>query len=66
MKPYWKISLRSSLLLAVAIASCFPLATFAISSKPTTPTDESNAKEAEELCGKPTLDDLIQHKVKQG
>ena len=31
-----------------------------------TPVDNSTAKEAEELCGKPTLDDLHQHKVKQG
>lgn len=62
MKPYWK----NSLLLVVAIASFFPLPALAASSKPTTPVDESNAKEAEELCGKPTLDDLTQHKVKQG
>ena len=61
MKPSWKISL-----LVVAIASLFPLPALATASKPTTPTDESSTKEAEELCGKPTLDDLAQHKVKQG
>ncbi|NUN64974.1 M23 family metallopeptidase [Pseudanabaena biceps] len=60
MKPSWKI-----FLLIVAIASLSPLSALATSSKPTTPTDESNVKEAEELCGKPTLDDLTQHKVKQ-
>ncbi len=66
MKPYWKNSLLSPLFLVVAIASFFPLPALAASSKPTTPENESNAKEAEELCGKPTLDDLTQHKVKQG
>jgi len=66
MKPYRKNSLLSPLFLILAIASFFPLPTFATSSKPTTSEDESNAKEAEELCGKPTLDDLSQHKVKQG
>jgi murein DD-endopeptidase MepM/ murein hydrolase activator NlpD len=62
MKPYWK----NSLLLVATIASFFPLPALAASSKPTTPTDDASAKEAEELCGKPTLDDLAQHKVKQG
>ncbi len=66
MKPYWKNFLLSPLFLVVAIASFFPLPAVATSSKPTTPENESNAKEAEELCGKPTLDDLTQHKVKQG
>ena len=66
MKPYWKNSLLSPLFLILAIAICFALPAFATLSKPTTPEDESNAKEAEELCGKPTLDDLTQHKVKQG
>lgn len=61
MKSYWKISL-----LLVAIASLFPLPVLGASSKPNLSTDESNTKEAEELCGKPTLDDLTQHKVKQG
>jgi len=61
MKSNWKISL-----LLVAIASLFPLPVLAASSKPNFPTDESNTNEAEELCGKPTLDDLTQHKVKQG
>lgn len=62
MKPYWK----NSLLLVATIASFFPLPALAASSKPTTPTDDASGKEAEELCGKPTLDDLAQHKVKQG
>lgn len=54
----WKISL-----LIVAIASLFPSPLFATSSASPPP---DNSKDAEELCGKPTLEDLIQHKVKQG
>lgn len=61
MKPSWKIPL-----LVVAIANLSPLPLFATSSSPTTPTDNTASKEAEELCGKPTLDSLSQHKVKQG
>jgi len=65
MKPLWKISLLP-VLIASAIASLFPSAVLATSSSTTTPADQSNTKEAEELCGKPTLDDLTKHKVKQG
>ncbi len=61
MKPSWKISL-----LIVAIASLCPLPALATSSDLTKPVDQSASKDAEELCGKPTLDDLTQHKVKQG
>jgi murein DD-endopeptidase MepM/ murein hydrolase activator NlpD len=65
MNPSWKISLLP-FLIASAIASLSPSPVLATASTPTTPADQSNAKEAEELCGKPTLDDLAQHKVKQG
>ncbi len=65
MKPSWKISLLP-VLIASAIASLFPSAVLATSSTPNAPVEPSNTKEAEELCGKPTLDDLAQHKVKQG
>ncbi len=58
MKPFWKTSL-----LLIAIALSFPLPLLAAVN---TLVDDSTAKEAEELCGKPTLDDLHQHKVKQG
>jgi murein DD-endopeptidase MepM/ murein hydrolase activator NlpD len=61
MKSFWKISF-----LLVAIATILPFPAIAASTTPSTPVDQSNAKEAEELCGKPTLDDLAQHKVKQG
>jgi len=61
MKPFWKIAL-----LLVAIASSLPSPVLATSSTPNLPVDQSTAKEAEELCGKPTLDDLQKHKVKQG
>ncbi len=61
MKPFWKISL-----LLVAIASSLPSPVLATSSTPTPSVDQPTAKEAEELCGKPTLDDLQKHKVKQG
>jgi len=61
MKSFWKISF-----LLVAIATILPSPAIAASTTPSTPVDQSNAKEAEELCGKPTLDDLAQHKVKQG
>jgi murein DD-endopeptidase MepM/ murein hydrolase activator NlpD len=61
MKSFWKISF-----LLVAIATVLPIPAIAASTTPSTPVDQSNAKEAEELCGKPTLDDLAQHKVKQG
>ena len=61
MKPFWKIALP-----LVAIASSLPSSVLATSSTPTPPVDQSTAKEAEELCGKPTLDDLQKHKVKQG
>lgn len=47
----------------IAIALSFPLPLLAAVN---TLVDDSTAKEAEELCGKPTLDDLHQHKVKQG
>ena len=50
----------------MAIATIRPYPAIAASTTPSTPVDLSNAKEAEELCGKPTLDDLAQHKVKQG
>jgi murein DD-endopeptidase MepM/ murein hydrolase activator NlpD len=61
MKSFWKISF-----LLVAIATILPSPAIAASSTPSPPVDQSNVKEAEELCGKPTLDDLAQHKVKQG
>lgn len=47
--------------MAIALLTPAPLLAAA-----NTPVDDSTAKEAEELCGKPTLDDLHQHKVKQG
>ena len=62
MQLPWKISL----LLTAAIALSFTPPTFATSSAPPASVDPNTAKEAEELCGKPTLDDLTQHKVKQG
>ena len=65
MKSFWKISLLS-VLATSAIASLFPTVVLATTSTPATPIEQSNTKEAEELCGKPTLDDLAQHKVKQG
>jgi murein DD-endopeptidase MepM/ murein hydrolase activator NlpD len=65
MKPSWKISLLSVLAIS-AIASLFPTLVLATTSNSVTPIDQSNTKEAEDLCGKPTLDDLAQHKVKQG
>lgn len=67
MKPSWKISLLPVLVAsAIAnLANLFPAPILATTSNPA-PIDQSNAKEAEELCGKPTLDDLAQHKVKQG
>jgi len=65
MKPSWKISLLP-VLITSAIASLFPSAILATTSAPSPPIDQPNAKEAEELCGKPTLDDLAEHKVKQG
>ncbi|MCY7331198.1 MAG: peptidoglycan DD-metalloendopeptidase family protein [Pseudanabaena sp. CAN_BIN31] len=61
MKSFWKISF-----LLVAIATILPFPAIAASTTPSPPVAPSNAKEAEELCGKPTLDDLAQHKVKQG
>ncbi|PZO39590.1 MAG: metalloendopeptidase [Pseudanabaena frigida] len=61
MKPSWKISF-----LLVAIANLITFPALATSTTPNTPVEQSAAKEAEELCGKPTLDDLLQHKVKQG
>ncbi len=61
MKPFWQTSL-----LLVAIALVTPIPIHAATSTPNTTVDDSTAKEAEELCGKPTLDDLHQHKVKQG
>ncbi len=61
MKSFWKISF-----LLVAIATILPSHAIAASSTPSPPVDQSNLKEAEELCGKPTLDDLTKHKVKQG
>jgi murein DD-endopeptidase MepM/ murein hydrolase activator NlpD len=59
MKPFWKISP-----LLITISLSFPSSVLAASGTSNVP--ESTAKEAEELCGKPTLDDLLQHKVKQG
>ena len=47
--------------MAIALLTPAPLLAAA-----NTPVNDSTAKEAEELCGKPTLDDLQQHKVKQG
>ncbi|MBD2179090.1 M23 family metallopeptidase [Pseudanabaena sp. FACHB-1998] len=61
MKFSWKIPL-----VVVAIANLSPLPAFATASPPNPPADNNAAKEAEELCGKPTLDSLSQHKVKQG
>ncbi len=61
MKSFWKISF-----LLVAIATIIPFPAIAASTTLNIPIDQSTAKEAEELCGKPTLDDLAQHKVKQG
>ena len=61
MKLFWKISL-----LPFAIASSFPAPVLATSSAPKPPVDQSTKQEAEELCGKSTLDSLLQHKVKQG
>ena len=62
MKPPWK----NSLLLTAAIILSFSHPAFATSSAPSAPVNTNTAKETEELCGKPTLDDLTQHKVKQG
>ncbi len=61
MKPFWKTPL---ILIAIALLTPAPIR--AAASTPNTPVDDSTSKEAEELCGKPTLDDLRQHKVKQG
>ncbi|MFN5264645.1 MAG: peptidoglycan DD-metalloendopeptidase family protein [Pseudanabaena sp.] len=65
MKPSWKISLLPVFIVS-AIAGLFPSVLLATTSPPLTPIDQANSKEAEDLCGKPTLDDLAQHKVKQG
>ena len=65
MKTSWKISLLP-ILVVNAIASSFTPATFAANTPPVTPVEQNNANEAEELCGKPTLDDLQTHKVVQG
>jgi murein DD-endopeptidase MepM/ murein hydrolase activator NlpD len=65
MNLSWKISLLP-VLIASAIASLFPSALLAATSTPKAPVEPSSTNEAEELCGKPTLDDLAQHKVKQG
>ncbi|ELS31258.1 MULTISPECIES: M23 family metallopeptidase [Pseudanabaena] len=69
MKPSWKFSLLSATIasmIASTIATLVPPSAIATSTSPNTPVDQTNAKEAEELCGKPTLDYLTQHKVKQG
>ncbi|OIP68585.1 MAG: metalloendopeptidase [Oscillatoriales cyanobacterium CG2_30_44_21] len=50
---------------AIAIASFSPASTSATNAAPATPVNQSTTTEAEELCGKPTLDALAQHKVKQ-
>ncbi|PZU98820.1 MAG: metalloendopeptidase [Pseudanabaena sp.] len=65
MKPFWKISLIV-VTTAIAIASLSPSPISATNAIPSTPIEQSRAAEAEELCGKPTLDALAQHKVKQG
>ncbi|MBD2189751.1 M23 family metallopeptidase [Pseudanabaena mucicola] len=65
MKTSWKISLLP-VLVVNAIASSFTPATFAANAPAVTPVEQNNANEAEELCGKPTLDDLAKHKVAQG
>lgn len=65
MKTSWKISLLP-VLVVNAIASSLAPATFAATTPAVTPVEQNNANEAEELCGKPTLDDLAKHKVAQG
>jgi len=65
MKPFWKISLLVAAT-TIAIASFSPSFTSATNATLSTPIDQSKAIEAEELCGKPTLDALVRHKVKQG
>ena len=65
MKPSWKISLFVTIPILVASGFSTQVAAATIS-KPSNSTDQTQSQEAEELCGKPTLDELVQHKVKQG
>ena len=69
MKPSWKNFLLPPLAM-LAIASSLTSSptnpAFAATTSTAKPPVDDTAKDAEELCGKPTLDDLIQHKVKQG
>jgi len=61
MQLPWKISL----FLTAAIALSFNHPTFAKSSAPPAPANEPTNQDSEG-CNKPILDNLIQHKVKQG
>ena len=69
MKPFWKNFLLPSLsILAIAssLTSLLTNSAFAATTSTAKPPVDDTAKDAEELCGKPALDDLLQHKVKQG
>ena len=65
MKPSWKISLFAAIPVFAISGFSAPIAS-ATTSTLSNPIEQPNSKEAEELCGKPTLDELAQHKVKQG
>jgi murein DD-endopeptidase MepM/ murein hydrolase activator NlpD len=61
----YKISVLLFLVVG-AIASLHPKLVLATTSNPSNAINQPNSKDAEELCGKPTLNDLTKHKVKQG
>jgi murein DD-endopeptidase MepM/ murein hydrolase activator NlpD len=65
MKPSWKIFLLAAI--SIFATSGFSVqAVAAATSTPSNSPEKTQSQEAEELCGKPTLDELVQHKVKQG
>ncbi len=65
MKPSWKIYLFAAIPIFATFGFSDSIAA-ATTSATSNPTDKAQSQEAEELCGKPTLDELVQHKVKDG